>query len=138
MIKFITRFDSKSIDVTTKCGSGDSDNKNKKALWKCLMKFPLPYIASCNSWLFVIILLFRVSEIFCASNLTTTMTSTTYHATMLVPTASILSSMMKSKDTRVNENHNDIIGLSENNEDYLDEDSAEIYDDTEHLNYSGE
>jgi hypothetical protein len=71
-----------------------------------------------------------------------TMTSLTYHATMIVPTANIVNSV-KEKFVTVSEKDKVIMGMSKNNEDYDGEDSEEdddeeIYDYNDRLNYSGE
>ncbi|KAL7047203.1 hypothetical protein ACKWTF_002826 [Chironomus riparius] len=121
---------------------------SKSAWWKCLKRTVSRVKASCSSWLLLIII-FRVPEICALKNNSSTltsstiasMTSLTYHATMLVPTANIVNSV-KEKFITVSEKDKVIMGLSKNNnEDYDGEDSdeddeEEIYDYNDRLNYS--
>lgn len=123
---------------------------SKSAWWKCLKRAVSRVKASCSSWLLLIII-FRVPEICALKNNSSTltsstiasMTSLTYHATMLVPTANIVNSV-KEKFITVSEKDKVIMGLSKNNnEDYDGEESdedeeEEIYDYNDRLNYSGE
>ena len=150
-LEFLIRF-----MITTKVDSKSLIYKRSKELvvsksawWKCLKRTVSRVKASCSSWLLLIII-FRVPEI-CAlktnsSTLTSStiasMTSLTYHATMIVPTANIVNSV-KEKFVTVSEKDKVIMGMSKNNEDYDGEDSEEeddeeIYDYNDRLNYSGE
>ena len=151
LIRFMitTKVDSKSL-IFIRSKYDKLVVSQKSAWWKCLKRTVSRVKASCSSWLLLIII-FRVPEICALKNNSSTltsstiasMTSLTYHATMLVPTANIVNSV-KEKFITVSEKDKVIMGLSKsNNEDYDgdnsdEEDDEEIYDYNDRLNYSGE
>jgi hypothetical protein len=131
-MKFIAMLDSISIFSSTTANIDAMSWKYKNNQKRLLL--------SSHNWLLLIsILLLHNVPLTCTTNLTSSSSSSTYHASMLLPTTGIVNAMRESKLMSVSEGTKKDTTINNNNADYLDdeEDSAESYDDTLHVNYSG-